>query len=166
MAGPISDYLVADHVRLDALLRQAARSGEVERFPYDEFRAGLLRHIGMEEKVLLPTAKRARGGEPLPIATQLRRDHAALASLLVPTPTPEILGAIRGLLDVHNPLEEGPEGLYATCDELLAAEAGAIASKLRAAPEVPVAPHFDGPRVREHVRTLLSAARGRSPRSP
>lgn len=168
MAGPISTFLVADHARLDAFLRQAsaARPGEVDRSSYGAFRAGLLRHIGMEEKILLPAARRARGGEPLPIAAELRRDHAALASLLVPTPTPEILDAIRELLDVHNPLEEGPEGLYAICDALLAAEADIIAEKLRAAPEVPVAPHFDGPRVREHVQVLLAAARGRSPRAP
>lgn len=167
MAGPISDYLIEDHVRLDAYLRQAsARDDEVERSSYAAFRAGLLRHIGLEEKILLPAAKRARRGEPLPIAAELRRDHAALASLLVPTPTPAILGAIRELLDAHNPLEENPGGLYDTCDVLLASEADGIADRLRAAPEVPVAPHFDGPRVHEHIQALLSAARSRSQRSP
>lgn len=163
MASPISTLLLADHARLDGFLRQAAaRPDAVDRPSYDAFRAGLLRHIGLEEKILLPAAKRARGGEPLPVAAQLRRDHAALASLLVPTPTPEILAAIRGLLEVHNPLEEGPDGLYAACDALLAAEANAIAGKLRTAPEVPVAPNFDGPRVRDHVQALIEAARMRS----
>jgi hypothetical protein len=43
----------------------------------------------MEEKVLLPAAQKARGGEPLQIAAKLRLDHGALAALLVPTPTAE-----------------------------------------------------------------------------
>lgn len=167
MAGPISDYLIQDHRKLDVLLGQAAtRSDEVERSSYAAFRAGLLRHIGLEEKILLPAARRARGGQPLPIAARLRRDHAALASLLVPSPTPEIVGVILDLLAVHNPLEEGPGELYETCDALLAPDANAIVERLRTAPEVPVAPHFDGPRVREHVQALLLAARGRSPRCP
>ncbi|MBL9088558.1 MAG: hemerythrin domain-containing protein [Planctomycetia bacterium] len=167
VAGPISRYLADDHSRLDAVLRRAtAPSGEVDRAAYASFRAGLLRHISMEEKILLPAARRARRGEALPIAAQLRRDHAALASLLVPTPTPEILRLLRELLDVHNPLEEGPSGVYEACDLLLAADAEALAACLRRSPEVRVAPHYDGPRLHGHVGALLRAARGRSPRSP
>jgi hypothetical protein len=102
----------------------------------------------------------------LPIAAQLRRDHAALSALLVPTPTPEIVGAIRKLLDTHNALEECEDGLYATCERLIAANADSILVQFRDAPEVPVAPHFDGPRVHDHIQTLLNAARGRSSRDP
>lgn len=132
--GPIGQHLAADHARLDALLDEAARAGGVARAPYEAFRAGLLRHIGLEEKILLPAARRARGGQPLALAAQLRHDHAALAALLVPTPTPEILQTLRELLDVHNPLEEGPEGLYAIGDALLHAEADAVLARLRAFP--------------------------------
>lgn len=111
----------------------------------------------MEEKVLLPEARRRRQGEPLPIAKQLRADHAALAALLVPTPTRAIITAIREILDGHNQLEEGPAGVYETFEELAGAEAGALLGRLRAVPEVPVAPHFDGPRVHEHIASLLRA---------
>lgn len=164
MAGPIATFLVEDHVRLDALLRRAiARPGEVDGAPWAELRAGLLRHIGMEEKILLPAARRAQGGTPLGTAAQLRRDHAALVALLVPTPTPEIVRAISGILETHNAIEEGPGGVYDTCDALLGAEAEAIVDQLRAAPEVPVMPHFDGPRAHEHIRELL-AAREAKPR--
>lgn len=38
--------------------------------------------------------------------------------------------------------------------------------QLRAAPEGPVAPHFDGPRVKEHIQTLLAATRERPSRDP
>jgi hypothetical protein len=62
----------------------------------------------MEEKILLPAAQRARGGEPLPAAARLRLDHGAPAALLVPTPTPAILATMRGILARHNALEEEP----------------------------------------------------------
>jgi hypothetical protein len=85
-------FLADDHARLDVLLRRAETSSpDTGRSAYAEFRAGLLRHISMEEKILLPAAQRARGGEPLPLAAKLRLDHSALATLLVPTPTPAII---------------------------------------------------------------------------
>ena len=61
--GPITDFLVKDHGRLEGLLQSAvAHAGSVDQGTYDQFRAGLLRHIGMEEKILLPAAQRLRGG--------------------------------------------------------------------------------------------------------
>ncbi len=61
MPGKIYQYLADDHARLDALLqRSAARAGGIETSAYTEFRAGLLKHIAMEEKILLPAAQRAR----------------------------------------------------------------------------------------------------------
>lgn len=156
MTGPIYDYLAEDHLRLDRLLRDSmAYLDRIDNTAYEAFRAGLLRHIGLEEKILLPAAKRARGGVSLPIAGQLRRDHAALAALMVPTPTPEIVHAIRRILDRHNRLEEQEGGLYAQCEELLVAEAADIMARLRAAPEVPLAPHVDSPRVQAHIQLLL-----------
>jgi hypothetical protein len=81
--GAVARFLADDHERLDALLRSAvAQPGTIGQAAYAEFRAGLLKHIGMEEKILLPAAQRARGGEPLPIAAKLRLDHGALAALL------------------------------------------------------------------------------------
>jgi len=51
---------VKDHGRLEGLLQSAvAQAGSVDQGLYDQFRAGLLRHIGMEEKILLPAARRA-----------------------------------------------------------------------------------------------------------
>lgn len=156
MTGSIYDYLAEDHQRLDRLLNESmAHPDRIETTAYEAFRAGLLRHIGLEEKILLPAAKKARQGIPLPLAGQLRRDHAALAALMVPTPTPEIVHTIRRILEKHNRMEEEAGGLYAACDELLAAEMAEIVAKLRAAPEVPVAPHFDGPRVQAHIQSLL-----------
>ena len=90
MTGPVTAFLARDHARLDALLRRAAANPALlDRSAYEEFRARLLRHIAMEEKVL-----------------------------------PEV--------------ED-------------------LASRLQAVPAVPVAPHFDGPRVHAQIARLLSA---------
>jgi hypothetical protein len=106
----------------------------------------------------LPAAKRLRGGEPLPEAPLLRADHAALAAMLVPTPTRALLEQIRVVLAVHNPIEEAPDGVYATCEQLFADEAPALLQQLCDAPLVPLARHFDGPRAFEGIDRLLRAA--------
>ena len=109
-AGPITDFLVKDHGRLEALLQSAvAQVGSVDQGTYDRFRAGLLRHIGMEEKILLPAAQRLRGGAPLLIAAKLRLDHGAIASLLMPPPSAAVIATIRAVLKVHNTIEEALE---------------------------------------------------------
>ncbi|MBI2366139.1 MAG: hemerythrin domain-containing protein [Deltaproteobacteria bacterium] len=88
MPGKIYRYLADDHARLESLLQSATmRPDSIDPKPYAAFRAGLLKHIAMEEKILLPAAQRMRGGEPLTLAAKLRLDHGALAALLVPTPT-------------------------------------------------------------------------------
>jgi hypothetical protein len=158
-AGPVTDFLIEDHRRLDKLLQQAvADAGHVDQGAYDQFRAGLLRHIGMEEKILLPTAQRLRGGEPLPIASKLRLDHGAIASLLMPPPTAAIIATIRAVLKVHNTIEEGPRGLYETCDELAGSEAAQLLTKLQAAPELAVLPCSDSPAVMPAVQRALERA--------
>jgi hypothetical protein len=152
--GPIARLLGDDHARLDALLARAA----CDPTAYAEFRKGLLRHIGMEEKILLPAAQRARGGEPLPAAGRLRLDHGALAALLVPTPTPTILAALRGILVRHNALEEGPDGVYAACEHLLGNEMTTLVAALETAPEVSVNPHVDSELVMSATRRALARA--------
>jgi hypothetical protein len=159
MPGALYHFLAADHTRLDRLLQRAVtNTGSIDHAPYAEFRAGLLKHISMEEKILLPAAQRLRGGEPLPSAATLRRHHSALAALLVPTPTLSIIAALRTILATHNELEERHEGVYACCEELAGPEAAVLLAQLKAAPEVPVAPHADGPDVMATVRRTLARA--------
>lgn len=158
-SGPVARFLAEDHDRLEGLLRRAtATQGAIDADAYAEFRAGLLKHIGMEEKVLLPAARRARGGEPLPAATRLRLDHGALASLLVPTPTAAIVAAIRRILTDHNAVEEEPGGVYDTCEQLAGADAEALLARLREFPEVPVHAHVDGPRIMDATRRAVQRA--------
>jgi hypothetical protein len=50
MPGPLHRFFSADHRRLDELLRRSlAGAGAIDLGPFGAFRAGLLRHIGMEE---------------------------------------------------------------------------------------------------------------------
>jgi hypothetical protein len=161
MRGPLHRFFSADHRRLDALLKHSiAEPGRVDLAPFGEFRAGLLRHIGMEEKVLFVAARRARGGEPLGLAARLRVDHGAIAALLVPTPTPALVGQILSVLVPHNRREEEPGGVYDACDEALGpVEGERLAGELRAFPEPPLKPYNDGPEIQRHIEENLALAR-------
>jgi len=151
-----------DHARLDGLLRAATAGATVDTAAYELFRAGLLRHIGIEEKILIPFV-RSRLSEPaLAVAKQLRLDHGALAALLVPTPTPEIAEQLQALLAGHNALEEGEGGFYDVCMRLAAADEQTLLGRITAAPPVPLAAHYDGPRALANITRLLRAA-GRIP---
>jgi hypothetical protein len=161
-SSAIEQMLRRDHERLDDLLRTALAYAAVDTAAYDELRAGLLRHIGIEEKVLIPFV-RGRLPEPaLAVAKQLKLDHAALAALLVPTPTREILEQLRAVLVQHNPLEEGEGGFYAVCEQLAGNEEDALVGRINAVRAVPLAAHYDGPRAFASISRLLRAA-GRSP---
>jgi hypothetical protein len=139
----IRKYLSDDHARLDAALQNG---------DYESFREGLLRHIGIEQKILFPIV---RGW---PLVERLHLDHGALAALLVPTPTPPIINAIRTILEHHNPLEEGPGGLYEECEQRLGAGANEVLKRIQNAPRVPVARHVDNQISMESLRHALKRA--------
>jgi hypothetical protein len=146
MPGSLYRFLAEDHMRLDGLLQRAVTdAGAINHAAYAAFRAGLLTHISMEEKILLPAAQRWHGGTPLPLAAKLRLDHGALA-------------ALRTILAAHNTREEDPGGLYDTCEQWAGAEAEELLAQLHAAPTVPVAPYADGPHVMPVVRRALTRA--------
>ncbi len=161
MDGPLYRFFAADHRRLDALLKMStAKPGAFDVRPFRDFRAGLLRHIGREEKLLFPALREALGGARLPILAKLRVDHGALAALLVPTPTPVIIEDLRSILVRHNQREEAPEGVYDLADCALSPdETKAMLERVRAFPKVPVRPHNDGPEVMEHVAATVALAR-------
>jgi hypothetical protein len=155
--GPVARHLAADHARLDARIARAvaAPPGAVDRAAFDAFRAGLLRHIAVEEKILFPALREALGGEPHPHWVRLRIDHGAITSLLVPSPTPELVSEIRSILVPHDALEEGPGGVYARADALLGERAAALVERMRAYPPVKVAAYRDGPRVLRRAEDAL-----------
>jgi hypothetical protein len=152
----LSEYLTADHRRLDALLAEALAGDRFDHDAFEQFRAGLLRHIGIEEKLLLPAAR--RHGELPPVAETLRLEHAALASLLVPTPDASLAREIAGLLREHNTREEGLGALYEICDSLLGDQADALLAEAKSAHAPPLARHFDGPGTHRTAESALRAA--------
>ncbi|HUC43961.1 MAG TPA: hemerythrin domain-containing protein [Candidatus Sulfotelmatobacter sp.] len=162
--GRIFTFLAADHDRLERLMAEAVTPhGTIAGVAYAQFREGLLRHIGMEEKVLFPASRKGNGGIALPMIASLHEDHGALALLLVPTPDPSILDEIRSILDRHNALEEGPEGIYAACDRLSEAEIDHVIERLRRFPPVKVARHRDGPAMARTAEEAYRTVRRQRP---
>lgn len=150
----LHEFMSADHERLDALLESAVRGdGTIDDGIWTQFRRGLLTHIGIEERILIPEV-RARGGD-LDLAERLHRDHAVLAALLVPPPTTREIEMVRAILHDHNRLEEGPGGFY----EAVEALAGdGLVERARKVPLVPVAPYSDTPHLRRSIEMLLKKA--------
>jgi hypothetical protein len=119
---------------------------------YDEFRRGILRHIGIEEKLLLPYAKAGKDEELVQLAAKLRLHHGAIAALLVLNPAPAVLRAFHGIFAVHNPLEEGSNGFYERCERLATSDIETLRTAVDKAPEVPLA-------IRAQSSLLYDAAR-------
>ncbi len=154
----IRQFLTDDHRRLDALLERTGECGSTEELAaYDDFRRGILKHIGIEEKILLTAAARLQG-MPLEQAARLRLDHGAIVSLLMPIPTTPIIRAIRTVLTAHNPIEEGDGGVYDTCEKLAASEHDELLAKILGAPEVPTHPNATTPRILDAARHALARA--------
>jgi Hemerythrin HHE cation binding domain len=154
MSAELHAFLAGDHERLDALLEELSRGeGRIPHDRYDKFRRGLLRHIGIEERVLFPELRKRRGVTSL--EKQLHRDHAALAALLVPPPTHAEIQQIRAILESHNELEEEPGGLYEIIEEIAAEELPALMARVHAIPAIPVAPFSDTPLLRQTIAQLL-----------
>jgi hemerythrin HHE cation binding domain-containing protein len=157
--GELYRFMKSEHERLDQLLAQAAeRGGAVDGGAYEGFRERLLRHIRIEERILLPMAQHKRGGEPLAIAPRLRLDHGALAALLMLPPVDYTFHAIRAVLDAHNPLEENEGGVYQQCEGLAGLEAAALLEHARATPRMPVSRWVDSPKVVASARRVLVRA--------
>jgi hypothetical protein len=156
--GAITEFLAADHDRLDVFFAKArGDGGPIDLNAYEEFRRGILRHVGMEELILIPAARRLNGAA-VSLAQRTRRDHAALTSLLIPSPTGRILSALSAVLSPHNRMEEEAGGLYEQCERALGAESEKVLSELRAAPDIPPAAHAEGPRVSASIGRALGEA--------
>ena len=159
MAGPVHSFLADDHKRLDDLLKRALADPErIDNNAYAEFRAGLLKHISIEEKILLPAAQRYRGGMPLPIVARIRLDHGALVALMVPPPTRTLVSTIRSILTVHNEREEEVDGLYEASESAIGKNVQEILAMMKSAADVPVLPHNPDLRVLEATRRAVERA--------
>jgi hypothetical protein len=159
MSGPLRDYLTNDHNMLDALLEFAIEQpGVIEPDAYSDFRKRLLRHISIEEKIVLPAIERWQGGRKAPMQDRLHMDHGVIASLLVPPPTRALIRTLQSIFAAHNPIEENEDGLYDLFEKLAGLETDKYLVMMKEAPEVRVLPHNDRPDLLEFARqTLLRA---------
>ena len=159
MNGPLYKFFVEDHRRLEKLLnRAAAGAPKYDMAVYGEFRVGLLKHIKMEENVIIPAAQKVREGRPLEIAPKIRLDHGALVALMVPPPSPTIVKAIRGILAGHNRTEESQGGLYDLCERLVGEQVNELMKEVENVPGVPVLPHKTGPFILDAMKRALERA--------
>jgi len=162
MPGALYKYLADDHDRLDGLLRRAlaqAQSGQaaIDAEAYHEFRKGILRHIGIEEKIVLPAMVKRLGRKP-DVAEQLHRDHGAIVACLAPLPSPSILLTIASILETHNRLEEQERGLYKLLEEAAGPEAEHMLAQMVSAPPVAVLPNNDKPEVLQAAKNAVELA--------
>jgi hypothetical protein len=155
---PLATHLALDHRDMEVLLERASGGGPdgaIDLEAFEEFRARLLRHIAIEEKILFPAARRAGAGPALLERLQrLRVEHAAITTLLVPTPDAALIDELRRALGPHDTVEEAPGGVYQECEALIGDGCDALLGQVLAYPEVKVARHVDGP---GSVRTLAEA---------
>jgi hypothetical protein len=141
----LREWLVRDHDEIDVLLRSARAPEGFDLEAFGRFRERLLRHIGVEERLLFSAIQRTNQGQ-LPAAVgEIQIEHAALASLLVPTPDYVLAEEIAGLLERHSNLEEFPDGIYDQCLALLDDEAADdVLYDACASRPVATAKYFDG----------------------
>jgi hypothetical protein len=131
MPGPLGEFLVGEHRRIEALLRAAMRPGGVDEQAWARFQEALQRHVEMEERILLPAVRRTQGGMPLSIAATLHGQHRQLDRLLGLQPTSALLHELHALLAEHNRVEEDEGSFHDVCDRLLGGDAEAILTRLR-----------------------------------
>ena len=147
MTHAITLHLTRDHRALARLFAIGV---------FQAFRARLLTHIAIEEKLLMPLL--ADAGRSPELLASLRADHSALAALTIPTPRPELVSQIRGILRVHDRLEEGAGGLYEQCAALAGARSAGLMRELEAFPLAVPSPHRDGDAIERHIARSLEHA--------
>jgi len=157
MDGKIYKFFAEDHRRLEMLLEKAfSQPDKINDSDYAEFRGGLLRHIALEEKILLPSMQ--HDGKPYAAAAQLRLDHGAIAALLVLPPSIAVKNVLQWILMQHNSREEGIPGLYHDCESAFVHSSDTILNKVHQYPDVPMMPYNITPRAMDAARRAVARA--------
>jgi hypothetical protein len=165
MPQTLFEILQTDHRRLDSHLKKSRSTlSGVDEESFAIFRRVLLRHIGIEEKVLFPPLRTLKDSRLDAMMKTLHLDHAAIAAILVLSPTAKSVRQLEELLFAHNRREEEEDGLYPSCDRLPAPVVGRMTAEAQNYPEVSVKPCMDTERSRQNAERALKealSARGR-----
>lgn len=162
MAWDIVRVMDNQHRRIEWLLTESLGDGDqraLDLAAYTAFRETMLRHIGIEEKLLLAGLREAQ--VQFAPAWAIHRDHAALASLMSAEPDLALALEVARLVDTHMTLEEGPQGLFSVCARSLSEEALVVGA--HAYPEVKPAPWSKAEWLPRTVQAALELAEGRLP---
>lgn len=159
MSKQIHQFFTNDHRRIEKLLEDAIENPDkIDMEYYNPFRSGLLTHIKMEEKILFPAAQKANGGAPLPKFAQLRLEHGAITSLMVPPPFADLIKVLKHVLDKHDLVEEEPGGVYEVCESLTKHQVDELLERLKETSVVPTIAFNPAPYALDSAkRSLLRA---------
>jgi len=152
-----SAYLSHDHRYIDRLFERALQHDTVDMLLYTKFRIRLLRHIAIEEQLVLPVIRKHLPGG-FPMETQLRLEHGALAALLVPPPDTDVTDVLACLLRKHNALEEAHGTLYELLDNCARLEDDDVTAAIRNHPEPPLSRFINNPMALEPAKRALDRA--------
>ena len=124
----VSEYLSADHKRLDALFQglidaiKAGKDADYQQSLFHLFKTGLLRHLHWEEKALFPVFDDLTGLRSGPTRT-LRAEHAEIELMIIEVEKHmdngfdvDYLMALSHFIESHNEKEE--KILYPAIDHM------------------------------------------------
>ena len=152
-----SEYLTRDHRHLEATLSEAIAGENIDRERYDAFRRGLLRHIAIEENIVMPLI-RERSENGFFALQQIHLEHGAIAALLVPPPDVELITVLRSLLDKHNLLEETQNTLYDVLDYCARTDRPELLERMETHPETRLNPNINNPAGLEPAKRAIQRA--------
>lgn len=132
-----SEFLTQTHEELRDLLDKSLSVEGVQLEPYEAFRTELLKHIGVEEHIVLPLVEE-RSPQRFFALKQIRLEHRAIGMLLALQPSGEIITVIRNLLKKHDFLEETPDTLYDILDDCCADDQPELLKRIREYPGLPL----------------------------
>ncbi len=158
MVDRLSSPFREEHLALAAQLRAATGAGgEVDLEAWTSFRKALVRHLAIEERIIVPMLEARRAPELLATRSELAHDHAALMTLLVPAPNPIWLTDLAERLAHHVAAEEGPGGLYELLDRHLASSARELLEAARSLRTIELGPPAEGAATGVAVSLALAA---------
>lgn len=158
MTTSITRFLAHDHASLLVWLARARSDpARFDASAYEVFRSGLLRHLTLEERVLLPAMQRMAVGNLDRLLAPVHIEHAAIELLLAPTPDVALVDELAALLVAHERMEAADDGIYTLADTLLAGHAEAIIALMREHPSHVAPPHHDAPGAPRTASAALAA---------
>ncbi len=150
----LTNVLQHEHAELIALLDRCVEpSGGVNLRAFDEFRRRQLRHLAIEEKVVMPALARRKKLVPA-FQNALRKDHESIVVLCVTSPNPDFVRDLKELIAWHQRVEEQPGGLYDLFDRFVGDDPQ-VATALAQLPPVALPPLASGKEVAQVLRQLM-----------